>query len=262
MVHRSALVCVVFAIALPGSDYNSIVSSCNKSLPTWANRSECNEKFLNYSHNTTLTRLFGGETSINYDLKKNTTTETVSMGAKYSYDQFFAQLQGSYIQGRTDNIPSTGNTNLLVRYHKKLWDSLALSASENVYIPTITPNDQTDTMKYTSLLKALYPVNDFYNVFAEGSYSLFQIPPSENIPYRNPYSYTTGLTYAEGTDTMINASYILMQDTDPTQRPYKKIKFAHKHKLNKRIKTSLSVTKSLERDEPDNKASFDFIYVY
>ncbi len=113
-----------------------------------------------------------------------------------------------------------------------------------------------------SLLKALYPINDFYNVFAEGSYSLLQISSSENMEYRNPYSYTTGITYAEGTDTAINASYILVQDTDPAQRPYKKIKIAHKHKLNNKFKTSFSVTKSLEAYQPDSKASFDFIYVY
>lgn len=206
--------------------------------------------------------LFGGKTSLHYDLKKNSTTEIASMGANYLHDQFFAQLQSSYIKGRFDDSQSAGNANLLVRYRKKLWDSLALSAAEHVYIPTKTPNDQIDLLKYTSLLKALYPVNDFYNVFAEGSYSMLKVPSSENTQYRNPYSYTTGLMYADGAETAINASYILVQDTDPMQKPIQKIKFAHKHKLSKKIKTSFSLSKSLESDQPDNKASFDFIYVY
>lgn len=263
LVQRSLLICVVLATALSGADYNSAVFPCNNMLPTWAyNRGECRDQTVHFTHDKALMQLFGGQTSMNYDLKKSNSTETVSMGAKYSYDQFFAQLQGSYVKGRFDNTASIGNTNISVRYHKKLWDSLALSASENVYIPIKAAGDQTDPLKYTSLLKALYPVNDFYNVFAEGSYSLLQTPPLDNMEYRNPYSYTTGLTYADGSDTAINASYVLVQDTDPAQRPYKKIKFAHKHKMNKKIKTSFSVSKSLESDQPDNKASFDFIYVY
>jgi len=262
LVRKSILIWVVLSTAVSGSDYNNAVFPCNKILPSWAyNRGDCADQTVHYTHNKALMQLFGGQTSMNYDLKKNNSTETVSMGAKYSYDQFFAQLQGSYIKGKFDNVASIGNTNISIRYHQKLWDSLALIASENVYIPVKTASDQTDPLKYTSLLKALYPVNDFYNVFAEGSYSLLQTPPSENMEYRNPYSYTTGLTYADGNDIAINASYVLVQDADPAQRPYKKIKFAHKHKLNKRIKTSLSVTKSLEH-ETDNKASFDFIYVY
>lgn len=263
MVLRRTLIGMMLVSTLSGAEYSSSVAPCNKLLPSWAyNRGECSDQSVHYTHNEALTRLFGGQTSIHYALKKNDTTETASMGADYSHDQFFAQLQGSYIKGRFDTTPSTGNTNLLVRYHKKLWDSLALSASENVYIPTKTPNDQIDPLKYTSLLKALYPVNDFYKVFAEGSYSVLQVPSAENTEYRNPYSYTTGLTYADGTDTAINASYILVQDTDPTQKPCQKIKFAHKHKLNKKIKTSFSLSKSLESDQPENKASFDFIYVY
>lgn len=262
-VRRSAFVWVVFVTALSGADYNRAVFPCNTMLPSWAyNRGECRDQTVHYSNNKALMQLFGGQTSMHYALKKNDTTETALMGADYSHDYFFAQLQGSYVKGRFDNVPSIGNTNISVRYRKKLWDSLALSASENVYIPVKTSNDQTDPLKYTSLLKAFYPVNDFYNVFAEGSYSLLQIPSSENMQYRNPYSYTTGLTYADGNDTAMNASYILVQDTDPSQKPYKKIKFAHKHKLNKKIKTLFSVSKTLESEQPDNKASFDFIYVY
>lgn len=242
---------------------SALIPLCNKSLPSWAyNRSTCSTKPSQYTYTKPLTQLFGGQASMNYDVKQSTTTETVSMGAKYSYDLFLAQIQSSYVQGRFDNMPSAGSTNLLVRYHKKLWDSLALSASENVYIPTKNTNDLSDPMKYTSLLKALYPVNDFYNVFAEGSYSLLQTPAAENISYRNPYSYTTGITYVDGTDTSINASYILKQDVDPTLPPEKKIKFAHKHKLSKKLKASLSVTKTLEAELPDNKASFDLIYTY
>ncbi len=199
---------------------------------------------------------------MNYDLKKNNTIETVSMGAQYSRDLFSAKLQGSYVKGRFDNTPSVGKTNLSVQYRNKLWDSLTLSASENVTIPVKTANDQSDPMKYTSLLKALYPLNDAYHVFAEGSYSLLDTPASESTIYRNPYSYTTGISYAEGTNTAINASYMLVQGADPTLGPNKKIKLAHKHKINKKIKTSVSVIQSLEAEQPDNKASFDLIYAF
>jgi len=245
--------------ALWGEDYHSVISPCTKTLPSWAyNRGECGEQSVHYSHDGALPRFLGGQTSMNYDLKKNNTSEIVSMNAKYSHEQFFAQLQGSYIKGRFDNASAEGNTNILIRYQKKLWNSLAFSASENVYIPVKTAGDENDPLKYTSLLKALYPVNNSYNVFAEGSYSLLQ----ENMEYHNPYSYTTGLTYIDGTGTAMNASYILKQDTDPVQKPYKKIKFAHKQKLNKKVKTSFSVSKSLDSDESENRASFDFIYVY
>lgn len=254
---------MVYATALPGIENTVVISPCNKSLPTWAyNQGTCDKKTLQYSHNAASSKLLGGETNINYDLKKNNTVETVSMGAQYSRDFFSAKLQGSYIKNRFDNTPSVGKTNVSVQYRNTLWDSLALSASENVTIPVKTANEQSDPMKYTSLLKALYPLNDVYHVFAEGSYSLLDTPSSENTIYRNPYSYTTGITYAEGTDTALNASYMLVQGADPTLGPNKKIKLAHKHKINKKIKTSVSVMKSLETEKPDNKASFDLIYAF
>lgn len=258
-----SLIWMVYATALPGMENNLLVSPCNKSLPIWAyNQGTCDKKIVHYSQNAASLKLLGGETNINYDLKKNNTIETVSMGAQYSRDFFSAKLQGSYIKNRFDNTPSVGKTNVSVQYRNTLWDSLALSASENVTIPVKTANEQNDPMKYTSLLKALYPVNDAYHVFAEGSYSLLDAPSSESTMYRNPYSYTTGINYAEGTDTALNASYILVQGADPSLGPNKKIKLAHKHKINRKIKTSLSVMKSLESALPDNKASFDFIYAF
>lgn len=250
----------MFATAVSGEDYG-LISPCDKSLPSWVYaQGECNKKALQYSKNATLSGIEG--TSLNYDLKKNTTTDTVSMGAQYSFEQFSAKVQGSYIKPKIDNTPSTGKTNLMVQYRQKLWDSLSLNASENVTIPLKTANEQTDPLKYTSMLKALYPINDIYNVFAEGSYTLLDVPASEATLYRNPYSYTTGISYSDGTDTAINASYMLVQDADPTLGANKKIKLAHKHKISKKLKTSLSVTKSLEADQPDNKASFDVIYAF
>ncbi len=257
-----SLICTVFASVLPGAEYN-VASSCDKSLQRWAyDQQKCDNKTLHYTHNTALSQLVGGETTMDYDLKKNTTTDTVSMGAQYSFEQFSAKVQGSYIKPKIDNTPSTGKTNLMVQYRQKLWDSLSLNASENVTIPLKTANEQTDPLKYTSMLKALYPVNDVYNVFAEGSYSLLDIPASEGTMVRNPYSYTTGINYTDGTDTAINASYILVQDTDPTMGANKKIKLAHNHKINKKMKTSFSVTKTLEMEQPDNKASFNLIYAF
>lgn len=257
----SSVIGIVFTTVLPAADY--AISPCDTLLPSWAyNQKECDKKTVQYSHDEALPRLLGGQTSLNYDMKKNDTTEAVSMSAKYSHQLFSAQIQGYYEKGRFDNALPVGNTNLSVRYRKKLWDSLALSASENVSIPVKTAGDQVDPLKYTSLLKALYPVNDVYNLFAEGSYSLLQTPSSESTAYRNPYSYTTGITYADGVNTAINASYILVQDADPTIGPNKKIKFAHKRKINKKIKTSLNVTKSLESDSQENKASFDLSYAF
>ena len=254
---------MVFATALPGMENNLLVSPCNKSLPTWAyNQGACDKKPAQYTHNTAASNLLGGETNLNYDVKKSSTIETVSMGAQYSRDLFSAKLQGSCVKSRLDNTPSVAKTNVSVQYRNKLWDSLALSASENVTIPVKTANEQSDPMKYTSLLKALYPVNDVYHVFAEGSYSLLDTPSSESTMYRNPYSYTTGITYAEGMDTVLNASYMLVQGTNPTLGPNKKIKLAHKHKINKKIKTSVSVIQTLEAEQPDNKASFDLIYAF
>ena len=259
----SSLIGIVFATALPGMENNIFVSPCNTSLPIWAyHQGGCEKKTLQYSQNALSSQVLGGVSTMNYDLKKNNTIETVSMGAQYSRDLFSAKLQGSYVKGRFDNTPSVGKTNLSVQYRNKLWDSLTLSASENVTIPVKTANDQSDPMKYTSLLKALYPLNDAYYVFAEGSYSLLDTPASESTIYRNPYSYTTGISYAEGTNTAINASYMLVQGADPTLGPNKKIKLAHKHKINKKIKTSVSVIQSLEAEQPDNKASFDLIYAF
>jgi hypothetical protein len=250
----------MFATALSGADY-TVVSPCDKSLPTWAyHQGECDIKVLQFSQNAALSGI--ERTTLNYDLKKNGTTETVSMGAKYAGDLFTAQLKGSYAKSRFENTPSVGKTNLSVQYRNKLWDSLALSAIENVSIPVKTATDQTDPTKYMSLLKAFYPVNALYNVFAEGSYTLLDAPASESTLYRNPYSYTTGISYNDGIDTAINASYMLVQDSDPTLGTDKKIKLAHKHKINKKLKTSLSVTKSLEAVQPDNKASFDVIYAF
>jgi hypothetical protein len=254
----------VLLSALSAAENTTTGSSCATSLPIWANpQNNCRKTPpLQYSKSAALTPLFGGETRLNYDMKQNTTADTVSMGAQYSNDQFVAKVQGSYVKPKTDNTPSIGKTNLMVQYHQKLWDSLSLNASENVTIPLKTANEQTDPLKYTSMLKALYPVNDIYNVFAEGSYTLLDTPASETALYRNPYSYTTGINYSDGTDTAINASYMIVQGADPTLGANKKIKVAHKHKINKKLKTSLSVTKSLETDQPDNKASLDVIYAF
>lgn len=250
---------IVFMTELAGVD--TTIFSCDKSLPSWAyHQGECNKKTLQFSKNAPLSWV--GGTILQYDLKKNTTTDMVSMGAQYSFEQFSAKIQSAYIKDRSENTPPVGKTNLLMQYRQKLWDSLILNASENVTIPLKTANEQTDPLKYTSRLKALYPVNDAYNVFAEGSYTLLDTPSSETTLYRNPYSYTTGVTYTEDTDTAINASYMLIQGADPTLGANKKIKLAHKHKINKKMKTSLSVTKSLETEQPDNKALFDVIYAF
>lgn len=255
----SSIFLIMFTTVLMGTDY----VACSKAYPAWAyNQIACDNKTLNYTHNADLSELFGGETRMNYGLKKNDTTETVSMGAQYSRDTFIAKLQSSYIKSRFDNISPTGNTNLSIQYRKKLGDSLALNAMENITIPVKTASDQSDPMKYTSILKALYPMNNFYHVFAEGSYSLLDTPSTDNSIYRNPYSYTTGINYADGSDTVINASYILMRDCDPAVGPNKKIKLVHKHKVNKTIKTSVSITKSLETENYENKAYFDLIYAF
>lgn len=252
----------MFATALMGADY-SVVTPCDSSLPTWAySQNQCTKKALQYTKNAPLVPLLGGETRIIYDMKKNTTADTVSMGAQYSNDQFIAKVQGSYIKPKVDNTPSSGKTNLLLQYRQTLWDSLSLNAAENVTIPVKTAYDVPEPTKYTSVLKAHYPLNGIYNLFAEGSYSLLEVPASESTLYRNPYSYTTGVTYSDGNITTINASYVLEQYSDPTLGANKKIKVAHKHKINKKLKTSLSVTKSLEADQPDNKASLDLIYAF
>ncbi|MDD2829277.1 MAG: hypothetical protein PHW18_06850 [Sulfuricurvum sp.] len=250
---------MVSATALMGGDY----VPCDKSYPAWAyNQSKCDNKTLNYTHDAGLPELFGGEASMSYGLKKNETTETLSMGAQYSLEEFSAKLQGSYIKNRFDNTPPIGNTKLSLLYRKKLGDSLALNAMENITIPVKTTSAQSDPTQYTSILKALYPMNTFYNVFAEGSYSLLDSPSTDNSIYRNPYSYTTGINYTNGGDTAINASYILMRDSDPTVGENKKIKLVHKHKINKAVKTSVSITKSLEAENQDNKAYFDVNYAF
>lgn len=258
----SGVVISIMMSALSAAEYTS-GTPCDTSLPTWAYpQNECRKKAVQYSKNAALKPLFGGDTRINYDLKKNATADSVSLGAQYINDQFIAKVQGFYIKPKVDNTPSSGKTNVSLQYRQKLWDSLLLNASENVTIPVKTAYDLPEPTKYTSMLKALYPVNDIYNVFAEGSYSVLDIPASENTLYRNPYSYTTGIAYLDGNDTMINASYVLEQYADPTLAANKKIKVAHKHKINKRMKTSISVTKSLETPQPDNKALFNFIYAF
>lgn len=256
----SGVIAIIIATVSSGTD--SFTMPCGKSLPTWAyNNGECDKKAVQYSQNKASSQLLGGQTSLNYDLKKNNGIETVSMGAQYTNDLFLAKFQGAFIKGKNENIPPVGKTNLLMQYRKKLWDSLSLSASENIYFPLKMSNEQTDPMKYTSLLKALYPVSNVYNVFAEGSYSLLDTPASETSMYRNPYSYTTGITYAEDPDMAINASYMLVQEADPALKSNQKIKIAHKHKINKKIKTSFSVIKSLESVQQD-KALFDVNYAF
>jgi hypothetical protein len=257
---------VVISIAMSvvsAAEYSSVGSSCESSLPIWANaQNECMKKTLQYTKNTAPTSLLGGETRINYDLKKNTTVDTASMSALYTNDAFMAKVQGLYIKPKVENTPSIGKTNVSLLYRQKLWESLSLNAAENVTIPLKTAYDVPEPTKYTSLLKALYPLNDIYNVFAEGSYTRLDVPASESILYRNPYSYTTGITYSDNNETVINASYVSEQDADPTVGINKKIKLAHKHKINKRMKTSLSVTKSLESLQPDNNALFNFSYAF
>lgn len=257
----SSFMAILVATALSGTDFNTpAISSCSKSIPTWAyNNGECEKKTLHYSKNSALSGIEG--TTLHYDLKKNTTSDTISMSAQYSNDQFIAKVQGSYIKSKTENAPSIGKTNLSLLYREKVWDSLSLNATENVTIPVKTAYDLPEPMKYTSLLKALYPLSNVYNVFTEGSYSVLDTPASETISYRNPYSYTTGITYAEDADTAINASYVLDQEADPSLRSDKKIKIVHKHKINKKIKTSVSVIKSIENVQQD-KASFDLNYAF
>lgn len=263
-MQRKNFVVILFAIALSGAEYNSVASPCNSTLPTWAytTQSECNKKTLQYSKDAEVFPLLGGQTSLNYDFKQNMTTDIVSMGAQYLNDQFTAKIQGSYAKERFDNAPSVGKTNLTMQYRQKLWNSLALNASENISIPLKTAYNLPEPMKYTSMLKALYPLTPMYNMFAEGSYSYVDSPTSESAFYRNGYSYMTGIVYSDDWDTSINASYVTVQDADPTLGPHKKIKLAHKQKINKKIKTSLSVTKILEAEQPDDQATFNVIYAF
>lgn len=259
----SSIVVSVMMSVVSGAEYTTSGTPCDSSLPIWANpqNNECVKK-IKYTTSTSLTPIFGGETRINYNLEKNTTVDTVLMGAQYSNDRFVAKVQGLYIKPKVDNTPSSGKTNLLLLYRQKVWDSLSLNAVENITVPVKTAYDLPEPTKYTSMLKALYPMNEIYNVFAEGSYSRLDVPTSESTLYRNPYSYITGVNYSDGTDTTINASYMLEQDTDPTLGMDKKIKVAHKHKINKKMKTSISVTKSLEAVHPDNNALFNFSYIF
>lgn len=263
------LMCVLLASHAYGLDYTfqsqgKTFRSCDFSVSEGGmGKEQCALEMFSLAHEPINFPLWEGKATIGYMLAKDDTTESVSLGAKYLRDNFTAQVRGSYGKNRSDESLSWGNTNVLLQYRKKLWDSIAISASENVYVPNRVDEGVVDPLRYTSSLKALYPMNEDYNLYAEGSYSLLQIPNSDaSTEFRSPYAFTTGLSYFDGARTAFNASYAVVQGISPSAEADKKIRLSYKRFLNKSLKTSINLIKTLATEQPDHQASININYAF
>lgn len=239
-------------------------SSCNFSVAEGGiGQKQCDLEIFSLTHEPIGVPFWEGKAAIGYVLSKSDTTESVSFGAKYERDSFTAQVRGYYGKNRSDESVSWGNTNISLQYRKTLWDAIAISAAENIYVPNRVDDGVADPMRYTSSLKALYLMNEDYNLYAEGSYSLLQTPDSDTgTEFRSPYAFTTGLSYSDGARTALNASYAVVQGISPALDTDKKIRFTYKHSLNQSLKTSINLIKTIATEQPDHQASININYVF
>lgn len=235
---------------------------CNQLLPNSSlDNAGCNQKSFHYGHD--FNSLLEGSTSINYTLEKDITTEKASMIANYYQNGFIAQILGSYEKDITANDSYSSDAIINMTYQTKPLEALTTTISESIILPAQSSNADINPPSYTSILEAHYSMDNMYKLFAQSSYTYLDKPKkSSNAPLSNPYSFETGISYTKGKRISYRASYSQVKDKDPTLKVNKIATLAFNRKINKKIKTSLTIRKNFTSYPPEHKAAVKINYAF
>lgn len=241
------------------STYTLGSNNCSPLLQNLSpNNKKCNEQSFHYNQN--LAPLLDGSTSIEYALKKDIATEKVSMVANYYKDGFIAQLLSSYEKDITTDDGYSSDTVINLTYQNKLSEAFATTISQSVFLPTQTSNIEANPPSYTSILETQYSINSTYKIFTQNNYT--HLEKYSNISLRNPYGFETGINYTNNKRTSLAVSYSQAKDKDSSIKTKKISALTLKRKINKKIKTSLTIHKSFTSYPAENKASVKFNYSF
>lgn len=237
----------------PGSQY------CNPLFQNLqSNSRKCHEQ--SFYHTQDLGSLLKGSTSVDYTLEKDITSERVSMAANYSRNGFIAQLQNSYEKDVTvdDGYLSDATINLI--YQNELSENFVTTVSQSFFLPTQATNTEISPPSYTSALETQYSVDNTYTIFTQSNYTYLE--KSSSAPLNNPYSFETGVSYTNNKRTSLSTSYSQIKERDRSIKARKVATLALKHKFNKKVKTSLTIHKSLTACPEENRAAVKINYAF
>ena len=194
---------------------------------------------------------------MNYSLSKNTNVEKASLLALYTNGGFAANVIGSYENDMLTNTGSTGDTKLNLAYEATLWKGLTALASESIFLPL----QSTLPSNYTSSLEAKYSLNKTYRVFTQGSYSYIPITQA-SFSLSNSHTTTAGIIHDDGHFISLRALYSQTKHQNPLLEPNKAVKLIAKHKINKKLNTTLDIKRNIEPSMQEQNARLTLYYTF
>ncbi|WP_295022236.1 hypothetical protein [Sulfurimonas sp.] len=237
----------------PGSQY------CNPLFQNIQSSSrKCHEQ--SFYHTQDLGSLLKGSTSVNYALEKDMTNERVSMVANYSRNGFIAQLQNSQEKDTTTDEGYSSDTTINLIYQDKLLENFTTTVSQSFFLPTQATNIETNPASYTSTLETQYFIDSTYDIFTQSNYTYLK--KSSSALLSNPYNFETGVSYKNNKRSSLTASYSQAKDKSKFAKTSKISTLSFKHKINKKIKTSLTINKSLAACPQEDSASVKINYAF
>lgn len=237
----------------PGSQY------CNPLFQNIQSSSrKCREQ--SFYHTQNLGLLLEGSTSVDYALEKDMTNERVSMAANYSKDGFIAQLQNSQEKDTTTDEGYSSDTTINLIYQDELLENFTTTVSQSFFLPTQATNIEINPPGYTSALEAQYFIDSTYAIFTQSNYTYLE--KSSGALLSNPYSFEAGVSYTNNKRSSLIASYSQAKDRNKFTKTSKISTLSFKHKINKKIKTSITIHKSLAACPQEDSASVKINYAF
>lgn len=256
----SLLFFATFANALDFDDAHVSGSQhCNPLFQhLFTSKKKCNEQ--TFYHSQDLGFLLEGSTSVDYALEKDISSEKVSMIANYSKNGFIAQVLNSYEKDITINDSYLNSTMINLTYQNRFTEDFMTKVSQSIFLPMQVSEIEVNPLSYTSVLETQYSIDDTYRIFTLSNYTYLE--KSSNLLLRNPYSFETGINYINNKHISLGASYFQTKDKDKSIKASKTATLTFKRKINKKIKTSLTIHKTLTSYPEENKALVKINYAF
>lgn len=238
-----------------------IPAPCNLFLPNSSSGNEgCSVQSFHYKQNAV--SLLDNPISMDYNLSKNSDTEKISMVTHYSRNGLTAQVGGYYIKYlKADNIDSS---DLIVnmKYLVMPWENVRIIASESIFIPAQQSGTAINPSRYTSSLETQYSLNTTSTLITQSSYTYLDSQKASIPPLCNPYSFETGINYADNSVMSLQASYSQVKDQNELSSVNEVAKLTLKRRISNKIKTSFTIRKNFTSLSQENKASLMLNYAY
>lgn len=233
--------------------------SCNPFLPNPSSSNEgCTVQSFHYKQNAAS----DNPITMDYNLSKNIDTEKISMVTNYSRNGLTAQLGGYYIKYRNADTVNSSDLVINMKYLLMPWENFRVITSESIFIPAQQNSTVITPPRYTSSLETQYSINNTSTLIAQGSYTYLDSQKASIPPLCNPYSFETGINYADNSLMSLQASYAQVKDQNEFNAVNEVAKLTLKRKISNKIKTSLTIRKNFTSLPQENKASLMMNYAF